>query len=141
MGVNNPTGDLEIFTIRPDGTGLKQLTNNTTLDFAPVVSPDGTKIAYQSQGDSSNSGGDYEIYVMNALDGSNQKNLTNNDAGVYDFSPDGKKIAYWSEGKQTSNPEGDSEFYVMSTLDGSGKLNVSNDAEYDEDPDWGKRTM
>ena len=28
-GVNNPEGELEIFTMNPDGTGLKQLTKNT----------------------------------------------------------------------------------------------------------------
>ena len=27
-GVDNPTGDYEIFTIRPDGTDLSQLTHN-----------------------------------------------------------------------------------------------------------------
>jgi hypothetical protein len=29
-GVYNPTEDNEIFTIRPDGTGLKQITHNRT---------------------------------------------------------------------------------------------------------------
>jgi hypothetical protein len=28
-GVDNPTGDYEIFTMNPDGTGITQLTNNT----------------------------------------------------------------------------------------------------------------
>ena len=58
-GVDNPTGDSEIFTIGPDGTGLKQLTNNTKDDREPTFSPDGQKIAYTSQGDqTSNPGGD-----------------------------------------------------------------------------------
>ena len=69
-GVDNPTGDQEIFTIRPDGTGLKQLTHNTVDDSTPVFSPDGKKIAYESTGDTaSNPEGDTEIYVLNALDG------------------------------------------------------------------------
>jgi Tol biopolymer transport system component len=92
-GVDNPTGDSEIFTIKPDGTGLKQLTHNTVQDSFPV------------------------------------------------FSPDGKKIAYESEGKQTSNPEGDMEVYVMSTLDGSARKNLSTNGEYDEGPDWGRQAM
>jgi hypothetical protein len=136
-GVDNPTGDSEIFTINPDGTGLKQLTNNSVGDYFPVVSPDGTKIAYESQN------GDYDIFLMNASDGSDQKNLTNNYVNDFDpvFSPGGAKIAYWSEGKQTSNPEGDIDVYRMNALDGSSKKNLSNNAAYDEAPDWGRQAM
>ena len=144
-GVDNPTGDAEIFTIKPDGTGLKQLTHNTVGDYEPVFSPDGTKIAYTSVGDStSNFEGDTEIYVVNALDGTGQKNLTNNGVDVDDhdpvFSPGGKKIAYTSIGiQQNSNPQGDDEVYVMSALDGTGKKNLSNNTEYDELSDWGRQ--
>jgi Tol biopolymer transport system component len=129
-GVNNPTGDPEIFTINPDGTDLKQLTNNTLEDYSPVFSPDGTKIVYASRGDdTSNFERDYEVYVMSSLDGTGKVNLTNN--GTVDdfdpeFSPDGTKVAYTSSGKQTSNPEGDTEVYRMNTLDGLGKKNLSN---------------
>ena len=64
-GVDNPTGDNEIFTINPDGT----------------------KVVYLSSGvQASNSQGDLEVYRMNILDGSGKKNLTN-DAG-YDYNPD-----------------------------------------------------
>jgi hypothetical protein len=35
QGVNNPQGDIEIFKMNPDGTGVKQLTFNE----APPVSP------------------------------------------------------------------------------------------------------
>ena len=130
-GVDNPTGDYEIFTSKPDGTGLKQLTNNTVNDSFPVFSPDGKKIAYESQGvQTSNLDGDYDVYLMNATDGSGQTNLSNNGYYVHDFdpvfSPDGKKIAYESQGVQTSNPEGDYEIYLMSATDGSGQTNLSN---------------
>lgn len=39
--VHNPTGDFEIFTINPDGTGLAQITDNTFDDTDPAFSPDG----------------------------------------------------------------------------------------------------
>jgi Tol biopolymer transport system component len=130
-GVDNPTADSEIFTIKADGTGLKQLTHNTVNDYSPIFSPDGTKIAYDSVGDTTtNPEGDYEIYLMNALDGSGKKNLSNNGYGVRDFtpifSPDGQSIAYDSSGVHTSNPEGDWEVYRMSAIDGSGQTNLSN---------------
>jgi Tol biopolymer transport system component len=50
-GVNNPEGDFEIFTMNRDGTGLTQLTENAALDFDPEWSPDGKKIAFQSDRD------------------------------------------------------------------------------------------
>ena len=130
-GVDNPTGDSEIFTIKPDGTGLKQITHNTSPDNAPAFSPDGTKIAYYSVGDPiSNPQGDWEVYLVNASDGSGQKNLTNNGAGADDFepvfSPDGQWIAYQSLGDQASNPEGDWEVYYMHAADGSENTNMTN---------------
>src|SRR3712207_5504743 len=39
-------GDSEIFTVRPDGTGEKQLTKNRLDDFAASFSPDGKKIVF-----------------------------------------------------------------------------------------------
>jgi Tol biopolymer transport system component len=130
-GVNNPTGDFEIFRMNPDGTGVTQLTSNKVDDFGPVLSPDKTKVAYHSYGvQTSNPEGDYEIYVMNASDGRGKKNLSNNGTAVSDydpvFSPGGKKIAYSNYGKQASNLEGDYEIYVMNALDGTGKKNLSN---------------
>lgn len=91
----------------------------------------------------SNPEGDGEVYVMNASDRTDRKNLTNNGANVGDFAPDfssdGQKIAYTSDGVQTSNPQGDYEIYRMNTVDGSGKKNLTNnDAEYDESPEWGR---
>jgi Tol biopolymer transport system component len=120
QGVNNPTGDLEIFAMNPDGSGRKQLTRNTVDDSQPALSPNATKIAYQSKGvQPSNPEGDEEVYIMNA-DGSNKKNLTLTGGTVLDlepdFSPDGTDIAFRTRGiRQQSNPEGDDEIFVMTT--------------------------
>jgi TolB protein len=38
----------EICTIKPDGTGLKRLTNNSAEDWNPKWSPDGNKIVFSS---------------------------------------------------------------------------------------------
>jgi TolB protein len=130
-GVDNPTGDYEIFSMNSDGSGVKQLTFNSVNDYEPILSADGAKVAFQSEGiQSSNQEGDAEVYVMNASDGSSKQNLSNNGLGVEDyapvFSPDGKKIAYQSQFDQASNSEGDWEVYRVNTLDGSGKKNLSN---------------
>jgi len=130
-GVNNPTGDYEIFRMNHDGTGVRQLTFNKGADYAPDLSPDGKKIVYTSRSvQVSNPDGDYEVYVMNTVDGSGKRNLTNNGADIHDYyphySPGGKRIAYTSYGIQRSNPEGDSEVYVVNALDGTGKKNLTN---------------
>jgi len=88
-------------------------------------SPDGTRIAFQSNRD-----GNYEIYVMDA-DGSNQTNLTNNPADDMFpvWSPDGTKIAFMS------NRDGNWEIYVMNA-DGSNQTNLTNNIGDDMYPMW-----
>jgi hypothetical protein len=49
-GVVNPTGDSEIFKMNANGTGVRQLAFNAVYDSEPILSPDGTSIAYQSEG-------------------------------------------------------------------------------------------
>jgi Tol biopolymer transport system component len=92
-GVDNPTGDVEIFTMNPNGTNLTQLTSNTEDDTAPAYSPDGAYIAFTSHRD-----GNGEIYEMFA-NGSNETRLTNNHP-VQDetpsYSPDGNQIVFTS---------------------------------------------
>jgi Tol biopolymer transport system component len=64
-----------------DGSGKKNLSNNGAgvYDHRPLFSPGGKKIAYESYGiQPSNPQGDAEVYVVNALDGSGKKNVTNN---------------------------------------------------------------
>src|SRR5215210_3367768 len=50
-GVDNPTGDLEIFTINLDGTGLTQLTFNTADDGLVEWARSGKKIVFVSYRD------------------------------------------------------------------------------------------
>jgi TolB protein len=80
----------DIFTARPDGTDLKQLTKELGYDAEAVISWDGKKIVFTSIRN-----GDLDIYIMDA-DGSNVKQLTHElgyDGGPT-FSPDGKLIVY-----------------------------------------------
>ena len=67
-------GPSNVYTIRPDGAGLTQLTHETkpgVHDLADGFSPDGTKIIFARTVD----GGPFQVYVMNA-DGSAVRQLT-----------------------------------------------------------------
>jgi Tol biopolymer transport system component len=66
-----------------------QLTSSTGADVRPSWSPDGKRIAFQS-----NRSGDYQIYVVGA-DGSNEKALTTTQQDFRHpaWSPDGKLLA------------------------------------------------
>jgi TolB protein len=124
-GVNNPTGDFEIFTMNPDGTGLTQLTNNTAGDLDPTWSADGTKTAFTRHQDAND-----EVYVMDA-NGDNQTRLTNNPAS--DFGPawsaDRTKIAF------SSDRNGNFEIFIMNA-DGSNQTNRTNNSAEDREPGW-----
>ena len=69
-----------VFTIRPDGSGLRQLTHARGAKVnngADSWSPDGKHIAFVS-----NRGGAYQIYVMNA-DGTHATAVTRTAAGAH----------------------------------------------------------
>jgi Tol biopolymer transport system component len=130
--VDNPTGDFEIFTMNPDGTGLVQLTNNTAFDFDPDWSADGQRIAFESDRDLFS-----DIFVMNA-DGTEQTNVTNNAAfdRAAAFSPDGERIAFDSNlSTGVDNPTGDLEIFTVN-LDGTGLTQLTNNTARELHPDY-----
>ncbi len=68
-------GDWDIYTIRPDGSELTNLTQTETNETWPSWSPDGRKIAFCSD-----RLGNYDIYVMKADGADPQKLTSHNDA-------------------------------------------------------------
>jgi Tol biopolymer transport system component len=114
-GVDNPTGDTEIFTVNLDGTDLRQLTNNTARDLHPDYAPDGRKLAFVSDRDFAPG-----VYTMNA-DGSKQRKSSRGSGVAFaspGWSPDGARIAF------TSDQEGGYDIYVM-RANGSGQKRLT----------------
>jgi len=108
---SNREGNYNIYTINPDGSDLKQLTNNKST-WWPSWSPDGKKIAYSNNNN---------ILIMNS-DGTNQTYLT--DGRMPTWSPDGEHIVYVKS----------FEIYTIN-LDGGGQEPLVVGSVY-ESPSW-----
>jgi Tol biopolymer transport system component len=113
---------LAVFTIRPDGSGLRNLTPDNEFESNPVWSPDGRRLLFTN---------DVDLYVMNA-DGSGRAKLVDGDLGIFDhhWSPDGRMIAYVDLRETQEDVIAD--LWVVGA-DGTGKIRVDARAS---DPSW-----
>jgi Tol biopolymer transport system component/imidazolonepropionase-like amidohydrolase len=112
-------GNVEIYTMRPDGSDQRRLTFNEYDDYSPAWSPDGSRIAFLSDRDDPNPtrcGHNcfYQIYIINA-DGSAEHKVVETEFAVHhpDWHPDGTRLSFDTE----FNLQGD--IYVVNA-DGSG---------------------
>jgi len=85
-------GNDELYAINPDGSELRNLTNDPGRDGDGgfLWSPNGRRIAFTTRRD-----GNAEVYVMNA-DGTGQTRVTRSkeDEALLSWSPDGRRIAF-----------------------------------------------
>jgi Tol biopolymer transport system component len=115
----------EIFRVNPDGSDEVNLTNNARIDdLTPQVNATGTRILFASDRD-----GDLEIFEMDADDGSNLVQLTENTVPDYmpTYAPNGR-IVFISE--RDGNPE----IYIMNA-NGTGQTRLTNTTESELFPD------
>jgi TolB protein len=111
---------LQIWTVRPDGTALRKVTDGAT----PSWSPDGTQIAFRDEN---------QIHVVNA-DGSERRTLTDQPRGAFEptWSPDGTRIAFESPVQRAQEVV---EIFIMNS-DGSNPRTLTDGRGADMEPLW-----
>jgi Tol biopolymer transport system component len=110
----------EIYIINEDGTNLIRLTSNAIADTDPEWSPDGSKIAFCSNGD-------IHIIDINTMQDIHLTEGTDYDSEPA-WSPDGLQIAFTSESNNTK------EIYII-TIDGGKKTQLTDKGD-NYRPQW-----
>jgi TolB protein len=138
----------EIYLMAGDGTDQRRLTNNDAADLFPSLSPDGSRIVFESSrrrtpDDPANVS---DLFLMNS-DGSDQTWLVRGSSATW--SPDGTSIAFHASASGKGRPvlpfpgaaTSDSDIFIAKVKDLlEGKAtprNLTNTADaIDDDPDW-----
>lgn len=114
---NQNPDDYDIYTMNPDGTGLRQITDGPDVDTYASRSPDGSRIVTRRVVNGNN-----EVFLLDH-DGQTLLNLT--DAPSYDgwpiWSPDGQWIAYAG-----GQPGGGQVALYLVKPDGTGRVKLTD---------------
>lgn len=128
-------GNIEIYTMNPDGSDQRRLTFNEYDDYSPALSPDGSQIAFISDRDDPNPGACshncfYQLYIIN-VDGGGERKLVETEFSTLhpDWHPDGTRISFDTE----SNLQGD--IYVVNADGSDPQLLIADGFWADWSPD------
>ena len=106
---------LEIYIMNADGSDMKQITNFGKASFAPFLHPNGEKIIFASNVNST-TGRNFDIYTVK-IDGTGLEQITFNESfdGFPIFSRDGKKLIFCSN--RFNKKEGDTNVFTADWID------------------------
>ena len=114
----------QIFISNFDGSGLRQITNNGSINMSPSWSPDGTKLTYTSFRE-----GKADIYVYNMLTQRTSK-LTSgfgNNSGA-NWHPDGRRIAF------SGSHSGLTSIFTVNSMDGGERKSFISGSGLEVEP-------
>ena len=146
--VLDPTSAAEIYLCDPDGTNVRRLTENSSGDGFPALSPDGKKIVFDSARNRppGTTGPFSELFLMET-DGNNQTLLLRGSSATW--SPDSKDIAFHASASGTGlpirnepgAPASDSDIFTLNVDDWLGgtilPTNITNTPDaIEDDADW-----
>ncbi|MBN8730598.1 MAG: PD40 domain-containing protein [Acidobacteria bacterium] len=151
------TGDLEMWTMKPDGSGKQRITQTEGYDGGAVYSRDGKRVVWRANHPAPGPAMDryrelirenlttpmkMEIFIGDA-DGKNAKQITNFGCASFapTFSPDGKKILFSSNKHECDGRK--FELFQMN-VDGSGLEQVTTFGGFTSFPEFspdGKRLV
>ena len=140
-------GDLELYSMKTDGTDVRRLTNRVGYDGGAYFSPDNKKIVWRASVlPDEKAKEEYQMLLKKGLvrptsmelwvadaDGKNAKQVTQNGAANFApyFTPDGKKIIFASN--QGDPKRRTFELYRIN-LDGTGQEQVTFGQQFDSFP-------
>jgi Tol biopolymer transport system component len=107
---SNRNGSYQIYTIKPDGSGLRAVTDTTLTCLYPVWSPDGTRLAFEASGQTS------IVEVDKTWKDLSPFALPLVESGPSDWSPDGRFIAGNTQNGQSTTVLYDTEAKKYRTL-------------------------
>lgn len=124
-------GNLDVWTMNPDGTGQSRITTSPAGDLDPALSPDGTKVVFVRGLFSPSGPPVFDIYSVN-LNGTGETNLTQSDANETEpaVSPDGSKIAFERELEG-----GNHDIFIMNT-DGTEEKQLTDTPAHEGHPNF-----
>jgi TolB protein len=142
------SGDLDMWTMKPDGSGKRQITKSAGYDGGAVFSRDGKRLVWRANHPDGSALEAYrklladglttpmkmEIFVANA-DGRGARQLTNFNCASFapTFTPDGKKIIFSSNKQECDGRK--FELYMMNT-DGTGLEQVTSYGGFTSFPEF-----
>ncbi|MFI1354278.1 amidohydrolase family protein [Streptomyces sp. NPDC020898] len=113
-------GGFHLWTLRSDGTGLRQLTDGPWDDRGPAWSPDGTRIAFASErGGDTVTGAPYRVWVVDVRTGALTR-LTGRPG-----QPGPGQGGAWEDFDPTWSPDGERVLFVRATVPVPGTLRAT----------------